>query len=134
MRFINLLANDVWSETDIVNRTEAMVRSTFSEQEETILSRKLFGFMMGLSVPTADEAELLTRSERVLREAQAAGLEARADMLLLQRVLDYEASDRSTPPEADLVELFTLRNPPAPAPEVVPAPEPEPEPIPTMEE
>lgn len=92
MSFINLMADDVWSEADIVNRTEAMVRSKFSAQEEVILNRKVLGASMNFTLSPADQAEVGEFQATVLA-AQFAGQEARADMALLNAVLAFERGE-----------------------------------------
>lgn len=91
MSFVNLLGNDVWTEHDIVRRTEAMVRSEFSAEAEAILNRKVNGVAFGLPLSAEDEAEV-ARFRAVVLGAQMAGVEARADMAKLQAVLDYEVA------------------------------------------
>ncbi|NTV10366.1 MAG: hypothetical protein HGA47_06275 [Zoogloea sp.] len=90
MGFVNLLGNDVWSEQDIVRRTEAMVRSEFSLEAEIILNRKVQGVTLGVPISPEDEAEL-ERFRDVVTAAQRAGDEARADMTMLGAVMQYEA-------------------------------------------
>lgn len=92
MSFIDLMANDVWSEADITHRTEAMLHGQVSKEQELILSRKMIGFSLGLVIPTAEEQVELTTYQLAAEAAQQAGVEARADMALLQEVLDYEAA------------------------------------------
>lgn len=92
MSFINMYANDVWSDADIVHHTEQMLHSRVSKEAELILSRKMIGFSLGLIIPTAEEQVELTLYQLAAAEAQQAGIEARADMVLLQAVLDYEAA------------------------------------------
>lgn len=91
MSFVDLLSSDVWSEADIVRRTEALVRSEFSRDAETILVRKVQGVALGVPLSAEDEAEVAA-FRAVLLAAQAAGVEARADMVRLQAVLDHEAA------------------------------------------
>ena len=94
MSFVDLMANDVWSEADIVRRTEAMIRSEFSLEAETILNRKVLGYSLGTYTPTpADQAEI-ARYDQVAKDAQAAGVQARADMALLQEVFLMEEAQR----------------------------------------
>lgn len=93
-RFINLMGHDVWSEADIVSRTEAMVRSQVSTTDERIINRKMQGAMLGQYTLSAQEQEEVERFARVTHEAQAAGAAARADMALLQGALDVEAAQR----------------------------------------
>lgn len=92
MSFVNLMANDVWSEADITHRTEALLHGTVSKETELILSRKMIGYSLGLVIPTAQEAADLTVYEAAAYAAQQAGVAARADMALLASVLNYEAA------------------------------------------
>lgn len=94
MSFVDLMANDVWSEADIVRRTEAMIRSEFSLEAETILNRKVLGLSLGTYTPTpADQAEI-ARYDQVAKDAQAAGVQARNDMALLLQVFPMEEAQR----------------------------------------
>lgn len=155
--FINLMANDIWSDADITRRTEAMVRTEFSLEAETILNRKVAGISLNQYTPTTEDLAEMARFRTVVDAAQAAGVAARADMALLLATMAYETAMKRLaqplPPEdatdeekaqdaaeraeaqavvdgasQDVVDLYTLRNPPAP-----PAPEPAPEPEPVVE-
>ena len=88
------MASHVWSEADIVNRTEAMVRSVFNAQAEDILSRKATGALLGQYALTPDEQAELARFAACTNAARAAGIAARADMALLAQVLPIEAAAR----------------------------------------
>lgn len=92
--FINLLASDVWSEADIVARTEAMVRSEVSAVDERIINRKLQGAMLGQYTLSEAEQHEVEHFARVTQTAQAAGMAARADMALLHRVFALESAIR----------------------------------------
>lgn len=94
MSFVNLLANDIWSEADIVRRTEAMIRSEFSIEAETILNRKVLSSNMGTYVLTPEDQAQMLRYAQVAQAAQDAGMEARADMELLSKTMVYEAAVR----------------------------------------
>ena len=94
MSFINLMANDVWSEADIIRRTEAMIRSEFSLDMETILNRKVLGISIGSYTPTEADLAEIARYDQVAKAAQAAGVDARADMALLLQVFPLEAAQR----------------------------------------
>lgn len=119
MSFINLLGSDVWSEADIVNRTEAELHSAVSKETELILSRKMIGFSLGRLVPSAQEAIDLTNYEIASYQAQQSGNVARADMALLQAAMNHEQGiGEST--DAEVLALVLLRNPPTPEPEVSP--------------
>ena len=90
--FINLMANDIWSDHDITNRTEDMIHSVYTVQAETILNRKVTGFLAGLYQLSADEQSDLVRYSQVCKEAADAGIQARQDRDLLIRVLAVEAA------------------------------------------
>ncbi|HJV54318.1 MAG TPA: hypothetical protein VJ652_22835 [Noviherbaspirillum sp.] len=92
--FVDLMGNDVWSEADIVNRTEALVRSEFSRDAEMILQRKATGALLGQYVMTEEEQAELARFATVTALARKAGVDARADMALLRAALDVEAAQR----------------------------------------
>lgn len=137
MSFVNLMGNDLWSDTDIINRTESMVRSEFSVAEERILSRKISGAASGLYEMTEGDLADLADFQVVVFRAQQAGVEARSDLALLRQVLQYEvalkvlqlpAAEESEMPEQDSAErtgaqaivdtaspsvlaLYALRNP-----------------------
>ena len=90
MSFINLMASDVWTDADITRRTEAMVRSRFTEAAELIINRKLQGAALGQYQLSLDEqAEVAAFNEAVF-EARRAGEAARADMAVLNEVLTVE--------------------------------------------
>ena len=94
MSFVDLMANDFWSEADIVRRTEALIRSEFSQEAETILNRKVLGMTLGTyQASEAEQAELLRYSE-VAQSAQTEGLTARSDMELLSQVFILEEAQR----------------------------------------
>lgn len=102
MSFVNLMGNDVWSEADIVNRTEAMIRSEFPYAAVAILNRKATGAALGQYTMTDDEQAELARYMQVCEAARQAGNAARADIALLQGALDVEAAQRRLllPPHA----------------------------------
>jgi hypothetical protein len=88
--FINLFGNDRWSEADIVNRTEAMIASEYPPAAAAILNRKVSGAALGQYTLSAAEQADLAHYAQVSNDARAAGDAARADMVKLQAVLDYE--------------------------------------------
>jgi len=92
--FINLMADVIWTETDIVNRTESMIRKEFSVDEENILTRKTSAAMMGQYALSFDEQEEIQRYAAACAIAQYSGKMAREDMAILQKALDYEAAQR----------------------------------------
>jgi hypothetical protein len=94
MSFVDLMANDVWSESDIVRRTESMIRAEFSAEAETILNRKVSGMVLGIYTPTEAEQAEMARYQTTVEAARIAGNEARADMALLLRVFPLEEASR----------------------------------------
>lgn len=94
MSFINMLANDVWTEAEIVNRTEAMVRSRVSLADELVLNRKTEGARAGqYTLSLEDEAQRAELAAAGM-EAQMAGIAARTDMLTLLEVFEVEAAEK----------------------------------------
>ena len=94
MSFVDLMANDVWSEADITRRTESMIRAEFSAEAETILNRKVSGMVLGIYAPTEAEQIEMGRYQMAVEAARVAGQEARADMALLAAVMGMEQARR----------------------------------------
>lgn len=92
--FINLMADDVWSEADIINRTEAIIAAEFPPARHAILQRKVQGQGMGVYVLTEQEQQELQRYALVSAHAGSLADAARADMALLQAAFDAEAAQR----------------------------------------
>ena len=90
--FINMLANDVWSEQDITTRTEAMVRAAMPLQDELVLNRKVQGAALGQYTLTEKDQADMTRLAQAGFEAQQMGIAARADMALLLQVFEVEVA------------------------------------------
>lgn len=94
MSFVNMMANDVWSEADIVRRTEAMIHREFSQDDESVINRKATGAALGIYVLTEADTADMNRYAMLSAAAKAAGDEARADMALLRHVFDAEDAER----------------------------------------
>jgi hypothetical protein len=92
MSFVNLMADVRWSEHDIVQRMEAMIREHCSATEELILHRKMLGASIDAYDLSAGEQAEIASYASVCAVAQQAGRDARADMALLAQVLDAEAA------------------------------------------
>lgn len=90
MSFINLMASDVWTDADITRRTEAMVRSRFTEAAELIINRKLQGAALGQYQLSLEEQAEVAAFNEVVFAARQAGDAARADMVTLNEVLAVE--------------------------------------------
>lgn len=90
MSFINLMVNDIWSDADITSRTESMVRSVISLQDELVLNRKIQGANLGqYTLTQEDQSQMLILAQAGIA-AQQEGIAARKDMALLLKVLEYE--------------------------------------------
>ena len=94
MSFINLLSNEIWSDNDITNRTEAILRSEFPVQAELILNRKVVGQIGGMYQMTDSEKEELTRYQVAVENARQEGIAARYDNELLKSILVLEDNIR----------------------------------------
>ena len=90
MSFIDMMADDVWSDADITRRTEAMIFSRFPPETENIMNRKATGAALGLYVPTQEEQAQLAEYTAVANAARDAGNQARKDMELLVSALEVE--------------------------------------------
>ena len=94
MSFIDLMANDIWSDADITRRTESMIRSQFSLDDETILDRKVLGISLGTYTPNEKDLADIERYNAVAVDAQLEGVAARNDMALLLKVFPLEDAQR----------------------------------------
>ncbi len=92
--FVNLMADDVWSEADIKRRTESIIDSQFPRIEYDILDRKLKAQAMGLYTLTTEEQAQVAAYGAIAFQAGALADAARADMALLQHALDAESAQR----------------------------------------
>lgn len=90
MSFINLMVNDIWSDADITARTEAMVRSVISLQDELVLNRKIQGANLEQYTLTPEDQVQMALLAQAGFNAQQEGIAARNDMILLLKVLEYE--------------------------------------------
>lgn len=94
MSFIDMMADDVWSDADITNRTEAMVRAQVSTMEELVLNRKLQGAALGQYTLTAEDQAQMALLAQAGYAAQQEGIAARADMALLHKVFEVEEAEK----------------------------------------
>jgi hypothetical protein len=129
MSFVDLMANDVWTDADIVRRTEAIVRGQFSAEDEQILNRKVMGQVLGQYTLTADEQAELGAFAAATEAARQQGAAARADMALLAQAMDVEAGtlDPATVTQ-DVADLVAQRAAARAAAEPTPEPTEEPQP------
>jgi hypothetical protein len=129
MSFVNLMADDDWSEGSILDYTERHVRSGFGVEEIPILRDKLLGQIMGTHPLTPDEQADVARYEARKLEAKAMADAARADMALLRQAWAVEAGllDPAAVTQ-DVTDLLALRAAARATPEPTPDPAPEPQP------
>lgn len=92
--FIDLMANDVWSPTDIKNRLHAEIRSQVTENAETELNRALQGAALGLHKLTPGEMASLQHFKATTDRVEQLGTQARIDAALLAEVLDLEKAQQ----------------------------------------
>lgn len=89
-----MMANDVWSDADITNRTEAMVRAVVPVAEELVLNRKIQGAaLMQYTLTPEDEAQIALLAQAGFA-AQQEGIAARHDMLVLREVFEVEKAEQ----------------------------------------
>lgn len=95
MSFIDMMADRIWTDAEITNRTEAMVRAVVSVAEELVLNRKLQGVALGQYTLTAADQAQMALLAQVGYAAQQEGIAARHDTLVLREVLSVEAAIRT---------------------------------------
>lgn len=94
MSFIDLMSNDIWTEADILRRTESMIRSEFSLESESILNRKATAATLDNYTLSEDEIYELVRYTAVAENARVEYQNAVKDMHLLHEVFKYEEAER----------------------------------------
>lgn len=94
MSFIDMYSNDIWTDVDITNRTEAMVRAVIPLQDELVLNRKIQGANLGEYTLTEKDQSDILKLKEIGFLAQLEGIAARNDMALLLKVLEYEKAKR----------------------------------------
>ena len=95
MSFIDLMGNVVFTDKQILKRTEAMIRNVFSAEAETILNRKVQEIHLGQAQMTPELEAEIALFAKVTKEAKEAGEQAKADNELLKQVLAYENAERT---------------------------------------
>lgn len=89
MSFINMLANDVWSDSDISRKVQALIRSKFSQEDELKAAR-----LARQENKTDAENTFIVSVDSTIASALAEGKAAREDMALLTQVLNVEECKR----------------------------------------
>lgn len=103
--FVNQLASDVWTDADIQNRVQAIIRAEVSAEDELKAAR-----LHRQGERTDDENDFIVRVDTVISAAVVQGRAARADMALLQDALDYE-SGLAMEVSQDVLDLVAQRAP-----------------------
>ena len=97
MSIINLLANDVWSESDIMAHGRAVIAAQCSLDRQQELQTIMLGHIAGMRTATMEEMAEIAQVQAVTQAQVIANAAARADMARLLAVLAYEAAlDRLT--------------------------------------
>lgn len=81
MSFIDLMANEVWSNSDIDNKVQALIRSRYSQQDELKASR-----LARTTNATEADTAFVADVDAWIAECVQQGRDARADMKLLLEV------------------------------------------------
>jgi hypothetical protein len=92
MSVINLLANDIWSEADIVSNGRTVIASQVSEARQNELRTIMLGHIAGMRTAAPEELAEIGLVQALTEQQVLDNAAARADMALLQSTLDYEAA------------------------------------------
>lgn len=89
MSFINMLANDVWSDQDISRRVQGMIRSKFTQEDELKAAR-----LARTEPKTESEVAFIREVDATIAAALQEGRSAERDMELLRKALNIEECQR----------------------------------------
>lgn len=89
MSFINMLANDVWSDQDISRRVQGMIRSKFTQEDELKAAR-----LARKEDKTESEVAFIREVDATIAAALQEGHSAKIDMDLLSKALNIEECQR----------------------------------------
>ena len=107
---INLLANDVWCDADIVSHGRAVINAQVSPERQQELQTIMLGHIAGMRTATPGELAEIARVQSITQAQLLDNEKARTDMDLLNEVLAYEADNTLVlTPEGQA--LFDLRHP-----------------------
>jgi hypothetical protein len=85
MSFVNLMANDSWSNNDIHNKVQALIRSKYNQQDELKASR-----LARTANTTQAEQAFVVEVDTWIADCVTQGRNARDDMQLLAQVFVVE--------------------------------------------
>lgn len=89
MSFVDMMASNIWSNADIDNKVQALIRSRYSAQDELKASR-----LARTPNPSETDAAFVVSVDSWIGECVSEGRAARSDMVLLAQVLDLEVHKR----------------------------------------
>lgn len=111
MSYVNLLANDVWSESDITNRGRAVIESQVSEARQNELRTIMLGHIAQMRTASPEELGEIMLVQALTEQAVLDNAAARADMALLLDVMEHErAIEWLSLPEASVHATITLED------------------------
>ena len=85
MSFIDLYSNVIWSETDISNKVQALIRSQYSAEDELKASR-----LARQPKPNKSDLDFIAAVDQAIKNAIDQGRQSRNDNQLLINAIDYE--------------------------------------------
>lgn len=109
---INLLANDVWTDADIVAHGREKIAAVVPVARQDELRTILLGHVAGMRQATPEELAEIALVQTTTEAQAAENDRARADMALLLEVLALEAG--TAPMEGaseQALDLYAVRNP-----------------------
>jgi hypothetical protein len=89
MSFVDMMANNVWSNADIDNKVRALIRSRYSSDDELKVSR-----LARKTNASENEVAFVTNVDAWIASCVQEGADARADSLLLSEVMLMEEAYR----------------------------------------
>lgn len=92
--FINMLADNEWSEADIIARSRAVIDSEVSVERQNELRNIMLGHLAGMRVASSNELAEIRRVQVLMEDSAKATAEAIYDMALLRAVKAYESAKR----------------------------------------
>lgn len=111
MSCINLLANDIWSEADIVAHGRAVIDAQCSPVRQSELQTIMLGHISGMRLALANELQEIGKVQFITEKQAADNDQARADMARLLVVMDYELNPDGKTLTQDEQAIYDLRHP-----------------------
>lgn len=109
MSYVNLLANDVWSDLDITNRGRAVIAAQVSEARQNELRTIMLGHIAQMRAATPEEMMEIMQVQALTEQAVLNNDAARADMVRLTEVQALEAAfNRLLVPEVDQAAVVSV--------------------------